>query len=52
MRPMTVATAGRFLGHGNGFVKPHSDDGVAGARKGTAVTMLMISGAMLVLGDA
>jgi hypothetical protein len=32
----------RSWSHGNGFGKPHAHDGVAGARKGTATTVLTI----------
>jgi hypothetical protein len=37
------------LGHGNGFAEPHAHDGVAGAQKGTAATMLTIGGEMLMV---
>jgi hypothetical protein len=32
----------RSWGYGNGFVKPHAHDGVAGARKGIATTVFRI----------
>lgn len=34
-----------ILGHGNGFAKLHAHDGVVGARKGAATTVVTISGA-------
>ena len=44
-RSLTVAMTGRWLGHGNGFAKLHAHDGVVGARKGAATTVVTVGGA-------
>ena len=45
--PATVTDRGDdrpILGHGNGFAKLHAHDGVVGARKGAATTVVTIGG--------